>query len=198
MPLFVRWLLVLTLVTVVHGGGMASKVVAQARPGKVQETPRPPIPTRPPTPDLPPQVAAMRDLIEAAVRSGHIEDLEAALGAEGGKPQIAAEPNDDPIAHWKSVSADGQGREILALLARLLALPPARLEIGRDAENAAVYVWPYLAEARLDALTPVQEVDLYRLMPVAEANAMRARGKWTWYRLVIGADGAWHAFRKFD
>lgn len=198
MPLFVRWLLVLTLAAVVHGGHLASNAVAQARPGKAEEKPRPPTPSLPSRPDVPPQVAAMRDVIEAAVRSGHIEDLEAALSAEGSKPQIAAEPKDDPIAHWKSVSADGQGREILAVLARLLALPPTRLEIGRDAENAAVYVWPYLAEVPLDALTPAQEVDLYRLMPVAEANAMRAGGTWTWYRLVIGADGAWHAFRTFD
>jgi hypothetical protein len=198
MPLFVRLVLVLTLATVVHGGGIAGNVGPQAQQGKARQKPPHAAPRPSPTSDLPPQVAAMRDLIEAAVRSGHIEDLEAALAADGPKPQIAAEPKDDPIAYWKSVSADGQGREILAVLARVLALPPARLEIGPDAENAAVYVWPYLAEARLDALTPAQEVDLYRLMPVAEANAMRAGGKWTWYRLVIGADGAWHAFRTFD
>ena len=198
MPLFVRWLLVLTLATVVHGGGVASNVAAQAARGKSEAKAPHVAGTAPRASDLPPQVAYMRALIEAAVRSGHIEDLEAALTAEGAKPQVAGEPKNDPIAHWKSVSADGHGREILAIMARLLALPPARLEIGRDAENAAVYVWPYLAEARLDALTPAQEVDLYRLMPVAEANAMRAAGKWTWYRLVIGADGAWHAFRKFD
>jgi hypothetical protein len=88
--------------------------------------------------------------------------------------------------------------EILAVLAEILSLEPARLPVGKDPENNAVYVWPYLAERPLDKLAPGEEVDLLRLMPHAAAKAMREKKKWTWWRLSIGADGTWHSFRKYE
>ena len=34
------------------------------------------------------------------------------------------------------------------------------------------------------------------LVPPAEAKEMVANGKYTYWRIAIGADGTWHSFRK--
>ena len=146
---------------------------------------------------LPQSVVDMREQILAAVHAGDVTELNGAIEWNEIPPDFGA-GNADPIAHWKQISSDGQGREVLAIIADLLALPPARLAIGKDPENTLVYVWPYLAELPLDSLTPAEEVDLYRVMPAAAAKAARGARKWTWWRLAIGADGTWHTFRKYD
>jgi hypothetical protein len=146
---------------------------------------------------LPPAVVEMREQILSAVHSGAIGDLVDAIEWSEIKPDFGA-AGSDPIAYWKRVSADGEGREVLAHLADLLALPPARLALGRDPENTMVYVWPYLAELPLDGLKPGEEVDLLRLVPVDKVRQMRAAKKWTWWRLAIGADGTWHTFRTYE
>jgi hypothetical protein len=145
---------------------------------------------------LPRPVAEMRDAILAAARSGRIEELKVPLDWNELTPDIAATNVDDPIAYWKKASGDGEGREILAALANILEMRPAELPLGKDLENNIIYVWPYLAEAKLNELTPAEEVDLLRLVSPKEAKAMRAAKKWTWWRLAIGADGTWHSFRK--
>ena len=147
---------------------------------------------------LPQSVIDMREQILAAVHAGDVAELKDAIEWNEIKPDFGEPANADAIAYWKKISADGQGREVLAVLANLLALPPARLAIGKDPENTMVYVWPYLAELPLDTLTPGEEVDLYRLMPAEQAKSMKAAKKWTWWRLAIGADGTWHTFRKYD
>jgi hypothetical protein len=147
-------------------------------------------------PGLTPQVTEMRNAILAAVQSGNIDELKLAIEWNEMPPEFGDAPISDPIGYWKRTSADGEGREILAVLGAILAMEPARLPIGRDPENNTVFVWPYLAEVPLDKLTPAQEVDLYRLMPVAEAKTMRSAKKWTWWRLSIGADGTWLTFMK--
>jgi hypothetical protein len=157
-------------------------------------------PTRAPTQTkaLPGPVEEMREAILAATRSGRIEDLQVPIDWNELKPDFAATAVDDPIAYWKKASADGKGREILAVLANILQMHPAELPLGKDLENNIVYVWPYLAEAKLDALTPAEEVDLLRLVSPDKAKAMRAAKKWTWWSLSIGADGTWHAFKKAE
>lgn len=145
---------------------------------------------------LPPNVEDMREAILAAAQSGRVEDLKPVLEWNELPPDLGAEWGADPIAYLKKMSADGEGRELLAVLSNILAVGPATVPRGRDAENPAMYIWPYLAESDLSKLTPEQEVDLYRLMPTADAKAMREKNKWTWYRLVIGADGTWHSFKR--
>lgn len=147
---------------------------------------------------LPPNVIEMREQILSAVQAGDVDELKSAIEWNEIQPDFGTGANEEPLAHWKRISADGKGHEVLAILANVLALPPARLALGRDPENTFVYVWPYLAELPLDSLTPSEEVDLYRLMPVAEANAMRTAKKWSWWRVAIGADGTWHTFRKYN
>jgi hypothetical protein len=146
---------------------------------------------------LPQSVIDMREQILAAVHAGDVAALKDAIEWNEIKPDFGA-ANDDPISFWKKTSADGDGREVLAVIANLMALPPARLAIGKDPENAEVYVWPYLAELPLGGLSPAEEVDLYRIMPPAVAKAQKSAKKWSWWRLAIGADGTWHTFRKYD
>lgn len=145
---------------------------------------------------LPPAAEDTRQAILSAVHSGAIEELEVAYELGDQKPDIGQSGVADPVAHWKKLSADGEGREVLAVLGNLLSVGAAQVAMGRDPENNAVYVWPYLAELPLDKLTAAQQVDLLRLMPATEAKAIMAGKTWTWWRLTIGADGQWHVFKK--
>ena len=144
---------------------------------------------------LPGKVVAMREAILAAARSGDIEALRTPLEWNELPPEISASPAGDPIAHWKGLSTDGRGRQILAVLVSILESAPIAVGAGTPSER---YIWPGFAEMDLGALTPAQEVQLYRLVTPAEAQAMREKKKWTWYRLSIGADGTWHSFLKAD
>jgi len=140
----------------------------------------------------------MREAIMTAVRAGLIEELQIPLDWNEMKPEVAADKVDDPVAYWKKLSGDGEGREILAVLGRILEMRYAIEPLGKDFENNRVFVWPYLATADLSRLTPAEEVDLYRLLSPAEAKAMREKKKWTWWRISIGADGTWHSFTRVE
>lgn len=145
---------------------------------------------------LPRNTAEMRDAILGAVRSGKLADLRAAIELNELRPDIADERAGDVVAYFKSQSKDGEGRETLAALDKILALPPAVVPFGRDIENNAIYVWPYLAERDLATLTPAEEADLAALVPVEELAALKAAKRWVWWRAAIGADGTWHSFRR--
>jgi hypothetical protein len=145
---------------------------------------------------LPIPVQEMREAILSAVRAGRIEELRHAYDLNELKPDLGAGPISDPIAHWKKISGDGEGREILAVLAEILEAGYVALPLGRDLENNRVYVWPYFAEVPLDRLSPAQEVELLRLVPPAAAKEMKAARRYTYWRIAIGADGTWHSLRK--
>jgi len=145
---------------------------------------------------LPAPVEDMREAILGAVRSGRIDELRHAWELNELKPDLGVAQVGDPIAHWKQISGDGEGREILAALAEILDAGYVVLPLGPDIENNRLYVWPYFAEVPLDKLSPAQEVELLRLVPPAIAKDMRTAGKYTHWRIVIGADGTWHSFRR--
>lgn len=144
------------------------------------------------TEGLPAPVVEMRDAILSAVRSGRIEELRVAIELNEIKPAFSDKPVADPIAHLKAQSADGEGRELLAALGNVLEAGWIAVPLGRDLENNRIYVWPRLAETGLAGLSPADEVELYRLVPVAEARRMRAAGRYDHWRIGIGADGVWH------
>jgi hypothetical protein len=146
------------------------------------------------TEGLPAPVLEMREAILAAVRSGHIEDLRTAVELNEMKPAIADTAVGDPIAHWRQVSADGEGREILGVLGQILDAGYVTLPIGRDLENNRVYVWPYFAEVAPGKLTPDQEAELLRIVSTEMLEDMKKAGRYTFYKLGIGADGTWHFF----
>jgi hypothetical protein len=198
------FLLVQSFLVQCFGTGLApvSPVHAQATqkstasPKKQQPAPGPAPEIRCGSEPLPGPVADMREAILGGVASGHIEDLRHAWELNELKPDLGAVDISDPIAHWKQVSGDGEGREILAALGEILEAGCAVLPLGRDLENNRIYVWPYLAETDLAKLSPAQEVQLLRLVPPAAAKEMWATGKYTHWRLGIGADGTWHFFRR--
>lgn len=189
------------LAVVVACGLAASVLQAQSQTPKA-ETAGPPAQTAPPlkvrydTDDLPSAVVELRETLLAAIEAGQIEELRHAYETSGVKPDIGAPPNADPIAHWKRTSGDTQGRDVLAALSLILDAGYVAVRRGADIENNQLFVWPYFAEMPLGRLTPRQEVELLRLVPAAAAREMKEKGKYTGWRLVIGADGTWHAFRK--
>jgi hypothetical protein len=151
------------------------------------------------TDELPRPVQELREALLGAIEAGEIDELRHALDLSERKPEAGApDKATDPVAHWKSASGDGQGREVLAALSLILESGYVAVPRGADIENNQLYVWPYFAEVPLAKLTPRQEVELMRLVPAAAAREMKEKGKYTHWRLAIGADGTWHAFRKGD
>ncbi len=145
---------------------------------------------------LPPNVAAVRRALMDAARSGRIEELLTALEPQERGANFSGADGARAIKDWKALSSDGEGRSVLAEMANSLMLEPAIVHAGADKENNRLFVWPYLAERKLDALTPGEQVDLLRLVPAADAKAMQSKKIWTGWRVVIGADGIWHLFKK--
>jgi hypothetical protein len=140
---------------------------------------------------LPDPVARMHAAILDAARTGEIEKMRSVLEMNKNMPKVSFGGASDPISFWKQSSGDKKGREILAALVSILEMPWVRTGEGTSGE---MYVWPYLAEADLEKLSPPEEVDLYRLVSPQEAQIMREFGGYIWYRLGIGADGTWHFF----
>lgn len=173
----------------------AKSEVAQAQSEKPVKNATP-SPAWPITTPLPPAAQDMYEAILSAVHSGAIDELKVAFDLGELKADIADEPISDPVAYWKMQSADGEGREILAIISNLFAIGAAEVARGQDPENSGVYVWPYFAELPLDKLTPAQQVDLLRIVPAAEAKSMMAKKTYSGWRLTIGADGLWHAFKR--
>ena len=150
-------------------------------------------------PKLPQHVADLRDAILTAARSGDVNgQLKVAFDMSGAVSYFGFGVASDPIAALKANSHDGEGREILAALIEVLNLPAATLPFGNDIENNLIYVWPYLAERPIDKLTPAEQVDLYRLVPPEKVAEMRQKGRWTWWRLTIAADGTWLSFKRAE
>lgn len=200
--LFVVGLSVIVYCTSITSGAFAEPEQGQARMEKnerAQLTPdaAQPVVTRVPFAELPVAVQEMRDAIMAAVVRGDFEELQTAIEWNELPPDFGLDAGVDPIAYWQAHTR-GNGLEILAILGAILEQPPAKLPLGRDLENNLVYVWPALSELPLAQLSPGQQVELYRMAGAEQANAIIKSGKWTWYRLAIGADGTWHTFARHD
>lgn len=143
---------------------------------------------------LPPAVADMRSAILAAVETGDIAELKGVMDLNELKPEFGGPAETDPIAYLRSVAADGTGRDILALLAKLLEGGWAAIPGGRDIENNRIYVWPQFAERPLGELSAAEQAELADHVGAAKADTMIASGRWQGWRLSIGADGVWHTF----
>lgn len=141
---------------------------------------------------LPPDIKNTLEDIVVAAQSGNIEAMREVLEQNELKPMLSSSPVGDPIEFWKKASADGEGRDILAAMLNVFSAGYAKQGEGTN----ATYVWPYFAEMDLAKLTPSQEVELYRIVPVAEALLMKKAGKYSYYRAAIGSDGVWHYFMK--
>ncbi len=158
-----------------------------------------PLPARAGSPAaLPPGVVEMRGAILEAVQSGRLDDLKIAVDLNELKPELDAAAVPDPVAFWRTRSVDGTGADILAALGLLLDGPYAIEPLGKDPENAKLFVWPSFAGKPLDGLAAADVALLQKLEAPAKLSAMKATNRYTGWRVVIGADGVWHAFRRYD
>jgi|EndMetStandDraft_3_1072993.scaffolds.fasta_scaffold382532_2 hypothetical protein len=142
---------------------------------------------------LPPQVARMRSAILGAAATGEVESLRVPIDMNELPPMLAAEKVKDPMAYWREISGDGEGREVMATLIQLFRAGFARKAGGTENE---MYVWPYFAEMPLDRLSPSQEVELLTIVPPARMKEMIQKGKYDHFRIAIAKDGTWHSFMK--
>ncbi|HUS96045.1 MAG TPA: hypothetical protein VMX97_04820 [Hyphomicrobiaceae bacterium] len=149
---------------------------------------------------LPAPVSEMRDAILAAARTGKLSELLIPIQWNELPPDFGDMPatssKRDPVPYFKSLSIDGEGREIMAILIKVLSAPAAVVREGRDIENNRTFIWPYLARLPLKTLTPAQSVELLGLVPRADYVAMVAGGTYTSWSVTIGADGTWHSFHR--
>ena len=192
-----RAILLMALGGLVHVTATASgRAQSRATPGAKSRlrNPMPTIVLGTGAQGLPPAVTEMRAAIIAAVESGDIAELKGAMDLNELKPEFGGPLGTDAIAHLRSQSGDGSGRDILALIGRLLEGGWASIPGGSDIENNRIFVWPHFAEISLAGLAQAELTALEALVGAQQAGLMVAQGRWTGWRLSIGADGVWHMF----
>ena len=145
--------------------------------------------------DLPEPVKAMRAKLIEAAKSGDFEKLHALMTAQKEPPSVALGDPGDPAAYLKELSADGDGREILAILLEVLQAGFVHIGAGTPDDQ---YIWPYFAQYPLNALTPPQLVELFTLLTAADFEDMKSYGSYTFFRVGIAPDGRWLFFLAGD
>lgn len=143
------------------------------------------------TDGLPAPVQDMRNKLIEAARSGDIESLRPLMEAQAEPPSVSFGDPGDPIEYLKELSADADGREILAILLEVLQSGFVDVAAGTADE---IYVWPYFAQYPPDALTPRQMVELFTLLTAADYEDMKSYGSYTFFRVGIAPDGRWLFF----
>lgn len=145
---------------------------------------------------LPEPVQRMRQLIIEAASSGDPEKLRALLGAGPTATQLSfGDVDPDPVDYLRSVSGDGEGQEILAILIDLLTTGLVRIDAGQPGE---IYVWPYFAAVPLSSLSAPQRVELLRIVTAGDVADMENFGSYNFYRVGISPDGEWRFFMAGD
>jgi hypothetical protein len=145
--------------------------------------------------DMPLPVLATRQKLIDAAKSGDLERLRALMAEQPEPPAVSLGDPGDPIEYLKALSADADGREILAILLEVLETGFSHVGEGSDEE---LYVWPYFAEYPLEALTPPQLVELFTLLTAADYEDMKSYGSYTFFRVGISPDGRWRFFLAGD
>jgi hypothetical protein len=141
---------------------------------------------------LPPEVQRMRELIMEACRSGDPERLRPLIGLGDGATQLSfGEVGDDPIAFLREISGDEAGQEIMAILLEILDAGYVHLSPGTPSE---IYVFPYFYAVPLEALTPPQRVELFKIVTAGDVEDMKLYGSYTFYRAGFAPDGRWLFF----
>jgi hypothetical protein len=144
---------------------------------------------------LPPAVARMRERILAAARTGDLQQLVTIMQASDPTPVFSFTEDKDPIAFWKANYPDSAGIEVLSILTTILETGYVHADIGTAQE---IYLWPYFTRLKLEALTPQQKVELFRIVTGADYKDMIEFGAYSFYRLGIAPDGTWHFFVSGD
>lgn len=141
---------------------------------------------------LPLPVAKMRELIMQVARSGRIEELRPLIGSGSNVTMLSLGGIEgDPVEFFKSLSGDENGHEILAILLEVLEAGFVHMDAGTESE---LYVWPYFFAIPLDKLTPVQKVELFRIVTAGDYQDMQTFGGYIFYRVGITPKGRWQFF----
>ena len=138
-------------------------------------------------------MARTRERLLGAARSGDLQQL-AALMTDS-MPIFSFTDDKDPVAFWKANYPDSDGIEVLSIMTMILEAAFVHVDQGTPQE---MYVWPYFVRMSLDALTPQQKVELFRLVTGADYKDMMKLGAYAFYRLGISPDGAWQFFVSGD
>jgi hypothetical protein len=142
--------------------------------------------------ELPEPVQRKREALLEAARSGDIDKLKAVFDEKKTRPNVSFGAPDDEIEYLKQNSGDGEGLEVLAILADTLEAPYAAQGSG---DGKIYYVWPYFAVMEdMRALTPAQLVEGYRLLGWRGFEDMREYGGWLNWRAFIDESGELTAF----
>lgn len=140
---------------------------------------------------LPPPLRRLREQILEAAASGDPEKLRPIFEANGQPPALSFRESDDPIEALKALSGDPEGREILAILIEVLEAGYVHVDAGTPDE---MYIWPYFARYPVEALTPPQLVELFKLVFSGDYEDMRTYGAYISYRVGFAPDGTWQFF----
>lgn len=141
---------------------------------------------------LPAPVRRMRELIMEAARSGDLEALRPLIGSGPNTTQLALSEIDvDPIDYLRSISGDALGHETLAILLEVLEAGYVQLDAGLDTE---LFIWPYFFALPLEGLTPVQRVELFKLVTAGDYEDMLSFGAYIFFRVGITPQGQWLFF----
>ena len=145
---------------------------------------------------LPEPVQRIRQLILEAAATGEPDRLRPLLGTGPTATQLSfGEIDADPVDYLRSISGDGEGQEILAILIDLLNTGFVRVDAGEPSET---YVWPYFAAVPLETLTAPQKVELLRIVTAGDVEDMKAYGAYNFYRVGISPEGEWRFFMAGD
>jgi len=144
---------------------------------------------------LPPPVARMRARIIEAARTGDLDKLRTVMQTNETMPIFSFANERDPIAYWRANYPESGGLEVLAILLEILDMGFVRVDAGTPQD---MYVWPYFAYVPLKELTPVQKVELFKVVTGSDYRAMQDFGGYIFYRLGIAPDGTWHFFVSGD
>lgn len=146
---------------------------------------------------LPEPVKRLREKLLEAAKTGDINQLKPIIDANKSPPNLGADEDQDkdPIAFLKTLSGDPEGREILAILSEILDAGYVHVDVGTPQE---AYIWPYFARYPIDALTPPQMVELFRILTSSDFDEMKSFGAYMFYRVGIAPDGTWTYFEAGD
>ncbi len=140
---------------------------------------------------LPTPVRRLREQIIEAAASGDPEKLRPIFDANGEPPALSFNDSEDPVDALRALSGDPEGREILAILIEVLEAGYVHVDAGTPDE---MYIWPYFARYPVNALTPPQLVELFKLVFSGDYEDMKAYGAYISYRVGIAPDGTWRFF----
>lgn len=143
------------------------------------------------TSSLPRPVARMHAQLKEAALAGNLDRIRMILESNEMPPTLSFGDIGDPIDFLKQSSGDGEGFEVLAILADILDAGFLHVDVGTPQE---MYIWPYFARYPLHDLAADQKVEMFRIITAGDFQAMEEYGAWTFYRAGIGPDGTLHYF----